>query len=368
MKSILFEKLTGGINENFTTKILWYLLRESQPIRGAFLRLLGSKLDSLGKWNVRTQIQVFKNDVCNGFVDLVLSQPGKSLIYVENKPWNGSVPTGSSGAEGDQINRYKMDLAKRTDQEKILCLLCNKNNKNGILQTTAGVLNCDSAELAQKFEQDNLLFVVVTWNDLFAEIKKSSEEIAPFHLGLVHELENYILREPFDSASNDFYSIVKQAHLEFQNDPTRYDQYHIDIEYNRGRGIGYQAAPIGAFQWGYMPYYLELIETADEQRQNPFFFQICIMNPDHREWREYKMNDELLARHRTPLFRRSDPTTQTFLIDDLGFSYLSKGSGDYYFKQLKISPEDVNNPQKIADAAFDILIELQDKIREHFKF
>lgn len=363
----LFEKLTNGIDENFTTDILWYLLRESQPIRKVFLRLLGSNSSDSNDFNISTQEYILKEDGSRGYVDLVLKNVDKSLIYVENKPWDGSTPTSSTESEGDQIHCYKQALAKNHHQEKILCLLCTDSNRYDILEKTwKAAKYTDIGSLIQKYQKDGIRFIDISWNDLIAKIDEILE-LDPFHFGLVQELRGYLF--PKRTGDNfDSIDIAKEAHDIFLN--THNDVLKLDYKGGRKKGdiTGYKAVPLGAFQWGYFPNYEDALNQSGSSFDNPFFFNICIMNPNHSAWRRYGMDDEFLARNRTPLFRRDDSLTFEFLTNECGFTYLSGPASDDYFKQLKLGKEEVNNPKKIADAAFDILVELQNKIREHFEF
>ena len=139
----LISRIADACQEDITTEILAYLLREFVPCRSAFLSLIDPSVNA-SNYEVDTQLVI-----SGGRPDLVLrDNKGQGIILIENKPWDSSSFTG-----GDQMERYAKYLQTCKFQKKTLCLLATDRNKSRLSESAKNV--------------SGIKFVVITWEDVF---------------------------------------------------------------------------------------------------------------------------------------------------------------------------------------------------------
>jgi len=158
ISNLLIPRLPNKKPEDIATEVLAYLLEAFPPCRSAFLSLVGAQA-TVSDVEINTQYPV--ND---GQPDLVLHVDGEQwMILIENKPWSRSSFT-SKHEGSDQLKRYAKHLKESGFQKKTLCLLATNYNSNRLL------------EEAQFVPDDDITFVVITWEQVFEKLASACSE------------------------------------------------------------------------------------------------------------------------------------------------------------------------------------------------
>jgi len=156
--SNLISQIASACPEDVTTEVLAYLLKQFPTCRSAFLSLVDALVNP-DDYEVETQYVIDE-----GRPDLVLcDNKGQGIILIENKPWHWSSFT-SKDEERDQLKRYAKHLKESGFQKKTLCLLATKDNRSRLL------------EEAQFVPPDDIKFVVITWEEVFCNLKSVCPE------------------------------------------------------------------------------------------------------------------------------------------------------------------------------------------------
>lgn len=181
----LFPRICDAKPEDLTTEVLAYLLQEYEPCLRAFLPLLDGSMDP-NTCEVSTQF-----GISDGRPDLLVREKnGQRIVFIENKPWEGSSLT-TIHEEGDQLKRYANALKSDKAVSKTLCLLAIDQNKSNLLQAAATAAGVSPDEITGHYANEGIEFIVVTWEQIFEKIEPvfPDDSVPCF---LVHELRDYL--------------------------------------------------------------------------------------------------------------------------------------------------------------------------------
>ena len=172
--SNLISRLPNKKPEDLTTEFLAYLINEFLPYRTAFLSLIDASLKS-DDCEVATQ---FVLNESRGRPDLILHDDKEQWIVIcENKPWDKI-----SVLHQDQLKCYENYLKSeecKDFQKRVLCLLASEKNKKRLLED------------AKFVPDDNIKFIVITWQDVFNRFETVCPENTVTNF-LIKELQSWM--------------------------------------------------------------------------------------------------------------------------------------------------------------------------------
>ena len=172
--SNFISRLPNKKPEDVTTEFLAYLINDFLPYRKAFLSLIDASLKSDSS-EIATQYVINES---HGRPDLILRDDKEQWIVIcENKPWDEI-----SVLHQDQLKCYENYLKSeecKDFQKKTLCLLASEKNKIRLLED------------AQFVPDDNIEFVVITWQDIFNRFETVCPENTVTNF-LIKELQSWM--------------------------------------------------------------------------------------------------------------------------------------------------------------------------------